>query len=291
MGLDPGLVQAGSSTLASLFNIGSQALTNAKNRRQDEKMFNWANDTYLTNWGLENEYNSPKNQMKRLKEAGINSHLAFAGGGVSNQASSIGSASPKPGSAEAPSVDAGLFSKIFMNFVDLEQKRADIDLIKAQTDTAKQDVVLRTIQGQTAGFDLGQKKALAPGQLTAQQLSNRKTEMEIGKIGADTKYTIDQNDRAKILQDATLKKMADDLRSARMNRTLTNAHISEVKQRISNMVLDGKLKDLELKYGMKGIFDAVFGSGESFVNDLPIYEGQKVGEGVIRSMGRPKRRR
>lgn len=247
--------------MSSLFNLGSQGLTNQANRRFTEKMNQWQNNTYLTNWGLENEYNSPVNQMKRLKDAGINPHLAYQGGGFNNSAGSIGVASPSGGQAKAPEIDPSFVTSIFLNFIDLEKKRADIDLLKEQVKNMTVDTSLKSVQKDTADFNLGKSKQLLPYQLTAADLANRKTE-------ADTAYTVSQNARADIMQNATLKKMAEEVANLRATRKLTGVQVNEVAQRIRNMILDGKLKALELKYGFKGILDGVL-SGDSFVKDLP----------------------
>lgn len=62
--------------------------------------------------------------------------------------------------------------------------------------------------------------------------------------------------------------MADDLKTAKEHRRLTAQQIRESVQRIRNMIKEGKLKDLEIKYGVKGIVDSVL--GDSFVQD---YDG------------------
>lgn len=94
----------------------------------------------------------PKNVMARLKNAGINPLLPFANGGGSFTGGSVGSVSPSGGQGEAAQVDPELFPKVIGAFVDIAKKRADIDLIKAQTETERQNELLRSAQVTDLGF-------------------------------------------------------------------------------------------------------------------------------------------
>lgn len=88
-------VSAGGSLLGSviggLFGNYSQKKANEQNQLYLAQQFEYNRrlqeqeyQQNLAQWNLENEYNSPSEQMARLAAAGINPHLAYSNGSVSN---------------------------------------------------------------------------------------------------------------------------------------------------------------------------------------------------------------
>lgn len=96
---------ASSSTILGVLGIiaavGSAiagAVTSRKNRKAQEQanQENWEHTLYLQNY--QNEYNSPKAQMERLEEAGLNPNLVYGQGGATQAASTdnyTGSQAPR----------------------------------------------------------------------------------------------------------------------------------------------------------------------------------------------------
>lgn len=71
-----------------LLSGAGQDLNNIEARKAATRM----NRMQLAAWHMQNEYNSPVQQMARLKEAGLNPMLVYGGGNVSgNSSTSIGS--------------------------------------------------------------------------------------------------------------------------------------------------------------------------------------------------------
>lgn len=99
--------------ISNVVNMGAQRRENQKNRDFQKEM-----------WNLNNEYNTPTNQMARLKEAGINPHLAYANG----QPMNVSNAPANTPNQEAP--------KMHMDFGAMLQAlrtKAEIDNINADT--------------------------------------------------------------------------------------------------------------------------------------------------------------
>lgn len=97
----------------NIVNMNSQKKENQKNRDFQREM-----------WNANNEYNTPKNQMARLQEAGINPHLAYANG----QPMNVSNAPANTPNQEAP--------KMHMDFGAMLQAlrtKAEIDNINADT--------------------------------------------------------------------------------------------------------------------------------------------------------------
>lgn len=80
-------------------------------------------------WRMQNEYNHPKAQMQRLKEAGINPHALVGSSGMSGAA------------APVPSWEAGTSSR----YQDARVKGAQTDLVQKQNDILTQQLRRETI--------------------------------------------------------------------------------------------------------------------------------------------------
>lgn len=83
-------VGQGLGAIGSLIgSIGQKRRDKLNQIRQHRYNLELADHNFAQNlemWNRQNEYNLPINQMQRLKDAGINPHLAYAKGGVQNQA-------------------------------------------------------------------------------------------------------------------------------------------------------------------------------------------------------------
>lgn len=72
------------ATIQGLSQIGNSRL----NLSESKALAAYQNDLAIQNWQMQNEYNSPVNQMARLEEAGINPNLAYSNGSITNTTSS-----------------------------------------------------------------------------------------------------------------------------------------------------------------------------------------------------------
>lgn len=153
--------------------------TNLKIAREATKaqfdMAKWQNAVNIENWNTANRYNSPKAQLQRLKEAGLNPHLVYGSGVTGNSASNI---------APAPSADVktatvqpldfsfvGNAGRGYLNAKALEntirKTDSDIELQKTQSvammaDAAKKrsEMVLNTLRSYGTSLDNRQKSGL-----------------------------------------------------------------------------------------------------------------------------------
>lgn len=109
-GLGSGLVSTGLNAIGSIFSNNAQKKENERNREFAEYMYDKQYDNNIKMWNMQNKYNLPKNQIERMKQAGLNPDLIYSGAGISPspnlQAAVAGSASTGSlpgygGSAEA----------------------------------------------------------------------------------------------------------------------------------------------------------------------------------------------
>lgn len=107
------------------------------------------NEQNLARWRMENEYNSPSSQMARYKLAGLNPNLIY---GQSNTSGGIPAFQAPTQSADRKAPDISLpqlgsLGSVLPAFQDMELKRAQIDNVKAGTDS----VLVKTSNDVLAG--------------------------------------------------------------------------------------------------------------------------------------------
>lgn len=132
---------AAAAFVGGLASLGLQAYSqNAADERADlsfqrqKELMALQNQYAVQNWERENNYNHPKEQMKRLKAAGLNPDLMYGNGAAGLQGGSI-SALGAPASPMAPTMD---FSKSVNDAISaavgMEQAK------KANSETIRQDI-------------------------------------------------------------------------------------------------------------------------------------------------------
>lgn len=121
----------------SIGNATAIGLAGSMNRDQQKRairynweMANWQNATNIANWQMQNEYNHPSQQMKRLEEAGLNPNLVYDKG-ASTTASSLPGV-PSPG--QYPRINYTQYAQMLNNqILDNAMKVAGIEKTAQET--------------------------------------------------------------------------------------------------------------------------------------------------------------
>lgn len=155
-------INAGSQIIGSAINANAQKDIN-------EQQIAWAMQNYQMSrqdaidfWNRENEYNSPKNQMQRLREGGLNPHLVY-GNGATATGGSISSPQYQTPNLKAPQYGDAITG--VGNVLATQMMQAQIDKTKAETRRIDVDQ-------ETQAFDLSVKTAVGLPRLQ-QQLESR----------------------------------------------------------------------------------------------------------------------
>lgn len=248
----------GGNLLSQGLNIGAQNRLNRKTREWNEKMYWLQRQHNLSDWTMQNEYNSPEAQMKRFQAAGLNPNLIY---GQTNEAPSVRSSDVKGWNPSAPQVDLGGAAISGMSaYYDAQVKEANIDNLKVQNTVLQQEALLKSAQiigtlasaGQSGAttrateFDTELKSEL-------KQISLQSAQAVLDKTKADTQMTLDENERRAAMQAPTIMKAIEDILTIRLGRTKTRAEINQINQVIENLKKDGRLKDLDINLKRLGI--------------------------------------
>ena len=192
--MDP--ISASIAAGGSIINGLLQGSQNRANRKWQERENEKARQFNLKMWELNNEYNSPVNQMKRLKEANINPHLAYSNGSAMNTSNA-------PASSNASSMPAGVAPQMDINGL------LQALLTKEQINNIKADTEKKQAEAKNIGTDT-ESKTLQNG-ITTKVLENWQNtydaEILFKKSATSLNYSnIQVNDKKIEVSDVEIKK-------------------------------------------------------------------------------------
>lgn len=171
------IIAGGASLLGSAFGFGSQKKTNKANMELAKYQNEWqtqenekAYQRNLKMWNLQNEYNSPTQQMARLRSAGLNPNLVYGSGVTGNSAGSTPQYQPADIKRAELSPYRGWnqgLTDAISNFLAFRSNRAQVENMEAQNSLIRQQTATEAtrqanIAASTARseFDLSQANRL-----------------------------------------------------------------------------------------------------------------------------------
>lgn len=250
-----GGVQSGGSALDGYFNRRATRRQNEMSRRHSDNRYNQMRKDALSDFNLTNAYNSPAQQMQRLKEAGLNPHLIYGKGAVQT------AQSPKQSTAAAPqfnvptsnigaSIASGLQSGI-NTFQMAQQKRLNDATIatqqanqtKALAETGK--LMMDTKFGK---FTLGLQNELRDTTIQAAKLTNlqlqaltSKTTQETSNLKTTQTIGLKELELKKIATSNDVKKTALMILNSKIDRQFKSAQTQKVQQETKNLLETKKI--------------------------------------------------
>lgn len=171
------IIAGGASLLGSALGFRSQKKTNKANMELAKYQNEWqtqenekAYQRNLQMWNLQNEYNSPTQQMARLRSAGLNPNLVYGSGVTGNSAGSTPQYQPADIKRAELSPyrgwNQGLTDSV-SNFLAFRSNRAQVENMEAQNSLIRQQTATEAtrqanIAASTARseFDLSQANRL-----------------------------------------------------------------------------------------------------------------------------------
>lgn len=178
-------------------------------------------------WRMQNEYNSPRAQMQRLQEAGLNPNLIYGDSvsGATGRADSIGTPD-KPDTDVTSNITA---------FTDLRHRKAQADLTEQQVTSEMERKRLLSNQADGAFFSAAnqnyadQDNPLVKTQLQGMSLRNEMLKRNI--IGKDIENDIKDRTKAQAVERIFWE--AENAKNIHDGRQLQNALLKLQKQFLS----------------------------------------------------------
>jgi hypothetical protein len=254
------LIMAGSTLLGQGINAASQSSMNKKTRQWNESMYGMQRKHALQDWQMQNAYNSPEQQMARLKAAGLNPHLIY-GGGPGNVSQPVRSTDTKSWNPSAPQFDLAAAAKsALFTGVDLELKNIQRDRIQELTQVARQQALNQASQTaknvqETAKskFQLQQAESLQGYVAEAAKLGVKQQEANIQSTLTNTQRITQQIVTESLMQQPNLKLALAEIDQRRANIARTEEERYNIRQDTRNKERTGILQQIEIDLREKGI--------------------------------------
>lgn len=239
------LIGAGASLAGSIYNTASQSSANRDQLEWSREQFAKQREYALADWEMQNQYNSPAEQMKRLKAAGLNPNLVY-GNGATTTANPVRSTESQAYRPTAPQVETGGITQALMSMYDIQLKQAQTDNVKAAVEVAKQELLNKITEGKTREFDLGVKQELLP--ITLEGAATR-----VERDKANIQYTLHADERATAMNNQNLQIGVEKIISMRLDRAKTQDERNMLQQQLQNARTDNELKKADLILKKAGI--------------------------------------
>lgn len=239
------------ATGAALVSAAGSFVTGLVNRWKDKRdqkdMLKYQNNMNLSNWSLQNQYNTPASQMQRLKDAGLNPNLIYQQGGATSQAGEI--AAPSQTNFSEPLINSNpfdMYMDLLSNNIERGRLENETKAVQAQSDYQNAIKGLTERQIEILDKELGFKDRF----LHQQALMNE-YQMNVyhqTALHLQSQTGINQRDI-----DTYYMRLENTLANDRVQRLLGHAGIAKIRKEIDNInELMNKTKDerrlLQLEY-------------------------------------------
>jgi hypothetical protein len=203
---------------ASILPPVMTAITNAQNRRNARK-----------DWNMQNAYNDPKQQMQRLKEAGLNPNLVY-GGGATTTAQPI-----KSPDAQVPNIDIQKIPETMSAYQNVQTSQLEYSRIQKAIellDAQKKNTEANTLST-LAGTDLKNLDKEAKGIMNQFIPEMQAEKVRATKTGTDIK--ISQNEMDKLMFPNKIDKVLAEIGNMKARTDMIPTQKRALETSIKNM--------------------------------------------------------
>lgn len=257
-------------------NIKFQSQTRDLNRQWDVQDYERQRSDALDDQERINRYNSPQQQMQRLKEAGINPHLAFGKGGQESisaevRGSQMGhNTSTAPQATENPMANfSGTYPIMDDMIKSIAMKQGEANVSKTAKESELLDMEKTTVGLKQLGEMLNQKIAgedYKERQFRVQNLQKMQDQL-IENYQADrqakitgSNVAVSENARQQQLQQYRIASAKQDLKTNMLKQSQilidsakSQEEIAQIKQNTKYLQESGQLKKLETELKKRGL--------------------------------------
>lgn len=218
-------------------NIAFQTGVNAQQRE-------WA----LADFDKTNQYNSPLQQMQRLREAGLNPNLVYGSGAANTSAMvrSVNTPAPDLKAAHYEPIATGQFQGALSDMYNIQKTQAETDNLKAQNVLLGKESLLKDIEMSTRAtessksqFDLNLAKELRDNTVDQARID---TGLKAVSVAEKSTGIAEKRQSMEIQRKAFP-----------VDQLLKIATTDEMRQRIANAKKTGVLQDIETTLRKEGI--------------------------------------
>ena len=241
----------GSDILSIVPGIGSVAaslISNSKNVQLAREQREW--DYRM--WSKNNEYNSPANQVKRLRDAGLNPGIAMMNGTIDS-----GLSSQSAGGQTAPQVDYNPLAEGLRQSTDLFQnnqvRKAEVRSLDANTQATnirnKTQLVrdlaeLNKTISETSTNSAYKKYLIKQADLLSKQIDtfDSRNQAELDRIDQERRLLYEQEVTERTMRGVNEKLAQENVKLSKAQQAKLNADVKFVIESVNQMIMNGALQ-------------------------------------------------
>lgn len=189
---------------------------NAASQEFSREMYSRQRADALEFWNLQNAYNSPQAQAKRLEEAGLNKALMYGKGASGGSAGPISTPDTSTAQFRAPTNQpVERLMEMLSQFADVRIKQAQHDNLKAQNDAIREGTLLSKARKVATEYETHEKQSTL--------------QYRIDQLGWSSKKLRSQYDQINQQMDDALLKRARDQRMSPLNLKMAKEKLRSIR--------------------------------------------------------------
>ena len=248
---DAALINAGTSITTTGMNAIAQGNINRKTRKYNEQMYDKQKQDALANWNMQNEYNSPAAQMKRLREAGLNPNMVYGHGQAVNTASTP--QTPSPQSWNPKAADYSGMAESVGRYYNTKMQQINLSNAQKQGQVLDQEKIQKAAQTAQIVSSTAMSEFNRNLQSDLRQNSLDFAVANLNKVKAETAMTSHEDDRKGLMNKATIEEIAQRVRNMRVDNAKSQAEKERIVVETANALKTGVLQDLDIALQKRGI--------------------------------------
>jgi len=254
---------AGTSIFTNQQNIQAQQQANALQDKRNRELYQMQRADALSDWNMQNAYNSPSQQMQRYKEAGLNPNLIY---GQMTNSPVVRSTEAKPADYVAPQIKGnpvaeGIQAYQNIRQMELQSKGLEAQILESQARKIKID--------EEATHQHLQNQNLVDNSPNLKEVLSQKVRMNDYNIRL-MEQNIDHNQKMNPLQQDLAKSNLLTLSQNRYWQELSEAQKNEVAKAQVKLFKAQEDKTIDEADMIKLEYNRLvnFGINKNFVGDL-----------------------
>lgn len=248
-------------------------------QQRDKKERKWNLEDYarqrqdaLSDFDRLNAYNSPQQQMVRLKQAGLNPNLVY-GKGADNTTSMVRSSNINKSTPTAYQIPDMPVTQIAQGFMDMKMKQAQTDNLTIQADLMRKEALLKDVNATkvlqetaTNKFQLEQAQSLKDIVVEQAKLNAENTKattestkvttqlnaMKVQETAQNMDLALQANERAELANNANVSKTLQDIAESKLRQAKNPDEVALLKQTIENAKNDTIVKQAQAQLAKEG---------------------------------------
>lgn len=236
------VIAAGIGLAGQLLNSGIQGGMNRATRKWNERMYGQQRKDALADWAMQNEYNSPLQQMARLKAAGLNPNLVY-NNGATHSAQAVQKSDMKQWSPQAPQFD---FGQIIDQYLGTQQRQNAINVGKEQLEALKLENINKGIKNVKDAKGLPFVEKMLESTL-------EKNAASIAAMRQQTQFSISENARRELRNTADINVAVQRALNIEQQTTNDKAKLENLKATKDILIEQGNLAKLNRLWKEAGL--------------------------------------